>query len=113
MTDGRRSKSERPRMPSLPDLPDSLSSDGHVPTKLRAAEVREKHLAGLELSGQDATSLQLIESRIENVDLSDAILRRASIRDVVIDGGNWANADVSEATLTRVEVRGLRLTGAV
>ena len=68
---------------------------------------------GFGLSGRDATSLQLIESRIEDVDLSGAILRRVSIRDTVIERGNWANADASEATMTRVEIRGVRLTGAV
>lgn len=111
MADRPHSKSERPREPSPPDLPDVLSSD--IPAELRAVEVREQHLVGSGLSGRDATSLQLIESRIEDVDLSGAILRRVSIRDTVIDGGDWANADASEATLTRVELRGLRLTGAV
>jgi len=31
----------------------------------------------------------------------------------VIDKGDWANADASEATLSRVEVRDVRMTGVV
>jgi uncharacterized protein YjbI with pentapeptide repeats len=113
VTDGRRSTSERPRVPSPPDLPDVLSSTRDIPAELRAIEVREQHWVGSDLSGREATSLQLIESRLDEVDLPGAILRRVSVRDTVVDGGNWANADASEATLTRVEIRGLRLTGAL
>jgi len=111
VSDRRRSKSQRAREPSPPDLPDVFSSD--IPLELRAVEVRGRHLVGFGLSGRDATSLLLIESRIEDVNLSGAILRRVSIRDTVIERGNWANADASEATMTRVEIRGVRLTGAV
>jgi len=113
VSDGRRAKVERPLPPSPPDLSAALSQSREVPVELRAIEIRERHLSGFDLSGRDATSLQLVESRIEDVDMSGAILRRVSIRDTVIDGGNGANADASEATFTRVEIRGLRLTGAI
>lgn len=35
------------------------------------------------------------------------------IRDTVIEGGDWANADASEAVVSRIEMRGVRLTGGV
>ena len=88
MSDGRRAKVERPLPPSPPDLSAALSQSREVPVELRAIEIRERHLSGFDLSGRDATSLQLVESRIEDVDMSGAILRRVSIRDTVIDGGN-------------------------
>jgi uncharacterized protein YjbI with pentapeptide repeats len=75
--------------------------------------VREQHLSGLDLSERDATGIQLIESRIEGVDLSGSVLRRASIRDAVVDGGSWSNADASEAVLSRVEMRRVRMTGTI
>lgn len=111
VTDRRGSKSGRAREPSPPDLPDVLSSD--IPVELAAVEVRGRHWVGFGLSGRDATSLELIEGRIEDVDLSGAILRRVAMRDTVIERGNWANADASEARMTRVEIRGVRLTGTV
>jgi hypothetical protein len=113
MTDRRRAKSERPVLPSPPDLPEALSLSWEAPVELRAVEVRERNLSASDLSGRDATSLRLIESRVEGVDLSDTILRGASIRDTVVEGGNWANADAAEAAMSRVELRHVRLTGTV
>jgi len=98
-----------PREPSEPDLPETFTEG--APDALRAAEVRERRLAGLELAGIDATALQLLESRAEDVDLSEAQLRGATFRDCVIDRGSMANAVTVEARLSRVEFRGVRLTG--
>jgi uncharacterized protein YjbI with pentapeptide repeats len=68
---------------------------------------------GIDLSGRDATALSTLDGRLEDVVLSETVARRATFRDVIVDRGDWANADASEATLTRVELRGVRLTGAV
>ena len=57
--------------------------------------------------------LQVIESQVQEVDLARAVLPRATLRDVVITGGDWANIDAAETVIQRVELRGLRLTGAV
>ena len=116
MTDGetrRRAKVERPLPPSRPDLPDVVLLAEEVPAELRGIEMRERHLSAADLSGCDAARVQLIECRIEGVDLSGAVLRRASISDTVVEGGSWANVDAFDATLKRVEMHGVRLTGAV
>jgi uncharacterized protein YjbI with pentapeptide repeats len=76
-------------------------------------ELAEQHLVGVDLSGRDATALTSTEGRLEDVVLSEATARRMTLRDVAVDRGAWANVDASEATLTRVELRGVRLTGAV
>ncbi len=101
---------ERPREPSPPDLPDRFSSE--VPVDLRATEVSESHLSGIDLSTRDATSLSFVDGRISDVEMS-AVLRGATFRDCVVEGGNWANVDASESRLARVEIRGVRMTGAI
>ena len=73
----------------------------------------DTEVADADLIGRDAHGLQLIESRVQEVDLARAVLRRATLRDVVITGGDWANIDAPETIIRRVELRGLRLTGAV
>ena len=116
VSDGRsrgRAKFELPLQPSPPDLPEVLPLAHAAPVELRGVEVRERHLSAFDLSGRDATSLQLLESRVEGVDLSGAALRGATIRDTVVEGGDWANADASEAALTRIQMRSVRLTGSV
>lgn len=101
-----------PIAPYAPDVPEHLIP---FPGDQRdmATELREQHLSHLDLSGLDASDLRLEESRIEDVDLSASTLRRASMTDVVVDGGSWANADLANAALTRLEMEGVRLTGTV
>ena len=111
---GRHTKATEPTALSYPDLPDAATlSTEELPADLRDTEIRERHLSAVDLSERDATGVRLIECRLDEVDLSGAILRRASIRDAVFRGGSWANVDAHQATLTRVELRGVRLTGAV
>jgi uncharacterized protein YjbI with pentapeptide repeats len=98
-----RSGYEPPRVPSEPDLPADLRRANASFGELRASELREQHISGVDLSSRDATATEIVESRLEDVDLSDATLRRASIRDAVFNGGSWANVDASEAMLARVE----------
>lgn len=113
VTDGKRSRVKRPIAPAAPDVADELGILAEAPLDLRGVQILEQRLAGLDLSDRNGEGVQLIECRAENVDLSRASLRRSSIRDVVVDGGSWANVDFTEATLQRVELRKVRLTGAV
>jgi uncharacterized protein YjbI with pentapeptide repeats len=92
---------------------DDLALLREVPPDLRGVEVRECRLADVDLTGRDAHGLELIESRVQGVNLARAVLRRGTLRDVVITGGDWANIDAPETVIRRVELRGLRLTGAV
>jgi uncharacterized protein YjbI with pentapeptide repeats len=93
-------------------LTDELDLVARAPAGLGALQALEQRLVGLDLSGRSGDGLRLFESRVEDVDLSGSTLRRASMRDVVVDGGTWANVDASNALLHRVEIRGVRLTGA-
>jgi len=74
--------------------------------------VREEAVVGSDLSDADMTSVDVEESRFEDVELSRATLRGASLRDVVVERGSWANVDAKECGLTRVAFRGVRMTGA-
>ncbi len=87
----KRTRAERPVAPAPPDLTDELALVAEAPIDLRALRALEHRLVGLDLSGRNGDGLQLVESRVEDVDFSDSTLRRASMRDVVVDGGSWAN----------------------
>jgi uncharacterized protein YjbI with pentapeptide repeats len=113
MTSRHPPKDGHPLPPTAPDLLDELAVLREVPPDLRGVEVRECRLADDDLTGRDAHGLQVIESRFQNVDLARAVLRRATLRDVVITGGDWANIDAPEIVIRRVELSGVRLTGAV
>ena len=112
-TDRERTKVKRPVAPAAPDVTDELDILAEAPLDLRGVQILEQQLVGLHLSERNGEGLQLVECRAENLDLSGAALRRASMRDLVVDGGSWANVDVTDATLQRVELRNVRLTGAV
>jgi len=113
VTDRKRTRVKRPVAPEPPDVADELGILAEAPLDLRGVQILEQHLVGLDLADWNGEGLQLVECRAENVDLSGATLRRSSMRDVVVDGGSWANVDVREASLQRVELRNVRLTGAV
>jgi uncharacterized protein YjbI with pentapeptide repeats len=113
VSDRRRRRIKRPVAPATPDVTDELGILAEAPLDLRGVQILGQQLVGLELSERNGEGVQLLECRAENVDLSGAALRHASMRDLVVDGGSWANGDFTEATLQRVELRNVRLTGAV
>jgi uncharacterized protein YjbI with pentapeptide repeats len=102
--------SKPPISPTPPDLPDELEAAGR-PAKLSGAEVEQSQLERLDLSGVDASRLQLTEARLVHVDLAGAALDHSVFRDVIVDEGSWANARARGVTLRRVELRNVRLTG--
>ena len=84
-----------PLIPSPPDIPDD-----QPPTQDVAGAMRE---------GMGT----LADARIEDAEPVGNVLRHASVRDCMIVGVDWANADASGASLTRVEIHRSRLTGAI
>jgi Pentapeptide repeats (9 copies) len=90
------SSRQEPVAPSPPDVPVDLAPTRDVAAVLESGGgvVSDARFADAELAG-------------------DELLRRASVRDCVFEGGDWANADATEVTFTRVEIRRVRLTGAV
>jgi uncharacterized protein YjbI with pentapeptide repeats len=109
----RGSKPVRSLAPSTPDLPDALETTHLLPGRLRGVEIIERRLVGVNAAGVDASDVRLAETHLESPDLSKAVLRRASIRDTVVEAGDWSNVDASESSLTRVAMLGVRLTGAI
>lgn len=103
----------RPIAPMPPDLMDDFTRLAEPPSDLRASQLREQLLSRLDLSGRGGAGLQVADSRMEVVDFSAADLTRALVVDAVVDGGSWANTDLSNATLKRLEMRGVRLTGVI
>ncbi len=101
----------RPIEPSPPDLADEDGPAERLPEALTDLELEERTFSG-DAAGRDASGVRLIGCRLEDVELSGALLRRASLRDVLVAGGSWANVDAPDAGFTRVELRSVRATGA-
>jgi hypothetical protein len=103
--------SKPPIAPATPDLPEELDV-AELPAVLARGELEARLLDGLDLEGNDASRLSLVESRLVSVDLTDVVLRNATLRDLVIEAGSWANVRAQNATLRRVRFERVRLTGA-
>jgi uncharacterized protein YjbI with pentapeptide repeats len=103
--------SKPPIVPSPPDLPDELVAVGR-PATLSARELEQSLLERIDLTGEDARRLGLIEVRLVEVDLTGAALDHASFRDVIVQEGSWANVGARGVTVRRVELDKVRLTGA-
>ena len=50
--------------------------------------------------------------RLKNVDLSGVAAHGLSLTDTCVEAGAWSNLDAAQATLARVEARGVRASGA-
>jgi uncharacterized protein YjbI with pentapeptide repeats len=103
-------KPSAPDPPSGPDVDDDLGDGEPFPESIRDTEIADRCLTGA-LPG-DAGGVRIIGSRLVDVEASRADLARATLRDVVIDRGDWANIVATDASITRVRIRGVRLTGA-
>jgi uncharacterized protein YjbI with pentapeptide repeats len=95
----------------MPDLPEELEA-ATLPDRLVRAELEACLLEGVDLSERDASQLALAESRLVRVDLTGSSLRNATLRDLVIEEGSFANVRGSNATLRRLRFERVRLTGA-
>jgi hypothetical protein len=103
--------SKPPIAPSPPDLPDELVAVER-PAKLSGREVEQSLLQRSDLAGEDARRLRLVEARLVEVDLTGAALDHATLRDVIVREGSWANVGAGGVTLRRVVLERVRLTGA-
>jgi uncharacterized protein YjbI with pentapeptide repeats len=101
-----------PLEPSPPELAEEAQRAGALPEDLIDLELEERTFAGGDAAGRDASGVTLLGCRLEDVELSGSVLRRASLRDVLVTSGSWANVAAPEARLTRVELRSVRATGA-
>ncbi len=70
------------------------------------------HARASALGRADLTGIEVIGSRLERLDLAFADASQAVLRDCVFDRGDAANATARSAALTRVQFKGVRMTGA-
>jgi uncharacterized protein YjbI with pentapeptide repeats len=104
--------SKPPIEPAAPDLPEGLAAPPELPDMLTRRELEACLLERLDLSERDASLLTLVESRLLHVDLTGARLQNATLRDIVVEEGSWANVRAANVTLRRLRFEGVRLTGA-
>ena len=103
-------RSKPPLAPKDPDLPDDLPA-AEVPPKLEGVVLERRLLKNLDLSNREASRLELLQSRVVEVDLSGSNLTSAAARDLTATGGSWANTRADGARLRRVQFENVRLTG--
>jgi len=103
--------SKAPIGPASPDLPDELAGFER-PATLSGQELEQVLLERSDLADVDASRLRLVESRLVIVDLTGARLEHATLRDLVVTEGSWANVRARGVTLRRIELDRVRLTGA-
>jgi len=106
-----RSMSKAPVAPAQPESSHALVSQ-ELPEELRGLDLEGVLLEQIDLSGREASNLQLVKCRLVQLDLSGAAVLGAGFRDVIAVGGSWANIRAERATLRRVQLQNLRLTGA-
>jgi hypothetical protein len=99
-----------PAHPAAPDLPDELVAR-EMPQDLVDLELEGCLLEGLDLSSRDAKGLRLIESRLAEIDLTESLLARAQMHDLVWVDGSVANLRAEGAALHRVRFERVRATG--
>jgi uncharacterized protein YjbI with pentapeptide repeats len=95
--------------PSVPDALDRISSlalSSHL-------EVIDVWLSGFQTEGEQAASVRIESSRLEDVTLRRCDLRGLEARDVVFERCDLTASDFSESHFLRAEFRGCRLSGAV
>ena len=79
---------------------------------LAGARLERVHLHGVSLEERSAPDLRLTESRLDDVRLDGCEAAGLTLTDVVVAGGSWANLRAVRGSLTRVEAREVRATGA-
>ncbi len=95
--------------PSIPEVLDRISSvafSSHL-------ELMDVWLSGLQAEGEEAASVRIESSRLEDVTLRRCDLRGLEARDVVFERCDLTASDFSESHFLRAEFRGCRLSGAV
>lgn len=82
------------------------------PDDLRRLEVEESLLRRLDLSRRTGHDLRIVETSLEEIVFDETEMRGLTLRDVRVQGGSWTTVNADAARLERVELHGVRLTGA-
>jgi len=84
-----------------------------VGAHLAGADLRGKDLAGRDLRGADLSGADLTDARLVRADLTDAVLRQATLVGTAIERTDLSRADLTGADLTDAQLVHADLTGAV
>lgn len=101
-----------PRVPAKPRPPASL----HVATSPEhdladEATYRQLGFTEIDLSGQEADSVEFEQCRFTRATLARAVLDRAAFTDCLIENSDWANVKAAKSGMQRVKLSTVRLTG--
>ena len=103
--------SKPPGKPDAPDIPTGLD---RIPGDLMLdrLELECALVEGADFSDQKATAVRIDQCRLSRVDFGGVELTGATMRDVAVTGGSWANARTKELRLRRASFKDVRMTGA-
>ena len=103
---------EPPAALKRPELPDELEETALGDSSLAGLRLERVSLRGLALEERAAPDLRLSECVLDNVGLDGCEAAGLTLTDVCVEGGSWANLRAVRGSLTRVEAREVRATGA-
>jgi uncharacterized protein YjbI with pentapeptide repeats len=101
-----------PAAPKRPELPDELEETTLGDSSLAGLRLERVALRGLAFEERTAPDLRLNEALLDNVALDGCEAAGLTLTDVRVEGGSWANLRAVRGSLTRVEAREVRATGA-
>ncbi|HWN21304.1 MAG TPA: pentapeptide repeat-containing protein [Gaiellaceae bacterium] len=101
-----------PAAPKRPELPDELEETTLGDAPLTGLRLERVSLRGLAFEERAAADLRIEESLLDKVALDGCEAAGLTLTDVRVTGGSWANLRAVRGSLTRVEARELRATGA-
>lgn len=99
-------------MPAKPRPPASLDAatvDDH--SLEPESTFRRLGFEGIDLSGQEADSVEFEQCRFRRATMAGVRLDNSSFTDCLVENSDWANARTAKAAMVRVKLTTVRLTG--
>ena len=101
-----------PRVPARPRPPASLETATSPEHDLAdEATYRQLGFTGIDLSGQEADSVEFEQCRFTRASLAGVVLERATLTDCLVENSDWANVKATRSGMQRVKLSMVRLTG--
>jgi uncharacterized protein YjbI with pentapeptide repeats len=101
-----------PRVPAKPRSPASLDATTPGDDLVDEATYRRLGFIDIDLSGQEADSVEFEQCRFTRATLAGIVLDRASFTDCLASNSDWANLKATRSGMRRVKLSIVRLTGA-
>jgi uncharacterized protein YjbI with pentapeptide repeats len=101
-----------PRVPAKPRPPASLDPATVDEHSLEPESTfRRLGFEDIDLAGQDADSVEFEQCRFRRATLAGVVLDRSGFTDCLVENSDWANLRAAKATMVRVKLSTVRLTG--